>query len=70
MLKCGSAGKCGEKLSHKHSRVIVASTTEILKLINKIRSSGSILGKKPFKKYHVLTEEIVYEIGTRLEYLP
>jgi hypothetical protein len=56
------------KLSHKHPRVIVASTREILKLMDKVRCSASVLGKKPFKKYDMLTEEIVDEIGTGLEY--
>jgi hypothetical protein len=56
-VNCGSSGECWEELSHKHSRVIVASTREILKLMDKVRCSASVLGKEPYKKHDVLTEE-------------
>jgi hypothetical protein len=69
-VNCGSCGKCWEKLSHKQPRVIVANTREIFKLMDKVRCIASVLGKKPFKKYDLLAEQRVDEIGTVLEYSP
>jgi hypothetical protein len=38
------------------------------KCMDKVRCIASALGKKPFKKYDVLAEERMDEIGTLLEY--
>jgi hypothetical protein len=69
-VKCSSTGKCWRKFCHKFPRVTVPSTIDIHELINKVRSTGSLLGKKPAKKYCVLTEEKLDEIRARLEHTP
>jgi hypothetical protein len=48
----------------------VPSTTGIHELINKVRSTGSLLDKKPAKKHSVFTKEKLDEIGARLEHTP
>jgi hypothetical protein len=53
---------------HKFSRNTVPSITCIHKLINKARSAGSLLDKKPAEKCFVLTKEKVDVIWARLEH--
>jgi hypothetical protein len=38
--------------------------------MNKVMYTGSILDKKPAKKRHMITEEKLDEVETRLEYTP
>jgi hypothetical protein len=49
-VKCDSARKCHRKFRRKCPGVSVAITTGISRLINKVRSTGSLLDKKPAKK--------------------
>jgi hypothetical protein len=49
-VKCDSARKCRRKFRRSFTRITVPSTTDIHKLINKVRSTGSLLDKKPAKK--------------------
>jgi hypothetical protein len=68
-VKYGYARKCWRKFHHKFPTV--PSTTGIHELINKVRSTGSLLDKKPAeKKSRVLAEEKLDEIGGRLEQTP
>jgi hypothetical protein len=48
-VKCGSARKRWRKFRHKFPEITVPSTTDIHELINKVRSTGSLLDKKPAK---------------------
>jgi hypothetical protein len=57
--------KVSEKIPRNHS----SSTTDIHKLVNKARSTGSLLDKKAVKQSRVLTEELD-EIGAMLEHTP
>jgi hypothetical protein len=52
-VKFGSARKC----QRKFPRVTVGRTTGIHEFINKVRSTGSLLDKKPTKKWCMLTKE-------------
>jgi hypothetical protein len=45
------------KFRCKFPGIMVPSTTDIHELITKVRSTGSLLDKKPAKKCSVLTEE-------------
>jgi hypothetical protein len=67
-VKCGSARKCQRKFHRKLSGITVPSITGIHKLIKKVRSTGSLVDKKPAKKYQALTKEKQDEIGARLEH--
>jgi hypothetical protein len=49
-VKCSSAGKSRRKFRHKYPGITVPSTTDIQKLINKVRSAGSLMDKKPAEK--------------------
>jgi hypothetical protein len=69
-VKCGSARKCRRKFCRKFPGVTIPSTTGIHKLIYKVRSTGSVLDKKPAKKCRVLTKEKLDEIKARLEHTP
>jgi hypothetical protein len=69
-VKYGSARKCRRKFCHKFLRNTVPSTRGIHELIKKIRSTGSLLDKKPARECYVLTEERLVEIGTRSEHTP
>jgi hypothetical protein len=69
-VKCGSARRCRRKFCRKYPGNTVPSTRGIHKLIDKVRSTGSLLDKKPARKRRVLTEEKLDEIGARLEHTP
>jgi hypothetical protein len=70
-VKCGSGRKCRRKFPCKFPGITVPSTSDIHELSNKVRSTGSLLDKKPAKKkYRVLTEEKLVEIRARLEHTP
>jgi hypothetical protein len=61
-VKCALA-RNWRKFCYKFPR----KSTGIHKLIKKVRSAWSLLDKKPAKKHHLLTEEKLDEIGSRLE---
>jgi hypothetical protein len=69
-VKCGSARKCRRKFQHKFPRITVPSTTDIHKLIEKVRFTGSLLDKKHAERCNVLNEEKLDEIRARLEHTP
>jgi hypothetical protein len=56
-----------EKVSETFSYKISQGIHE---LIEKVRSTESLTDKKPARKCSVLTEEILHEIGVRLEHTP
>jgi hypothetical protein len=62
-VKFGSTRKCQRKC-YIFSRNIVPRTRGIHKLIKKVRSTGSLLDKKPVTK----CKEKVGEIGPRFEH--
>jgi hypothetical protein len=69
-MKYGSARKCWRKFCFKFLKITVPSTTDIHELINKGRSTGSLVDKKPVEKCHLLTEGKLDKIGARLEHTP
>jgi hypothetical protein len=69
--KCGYTRKYQRKFHCKFPGTTVPTTIGILELTNEVRSTGSLLDKKPAKKkWCVLTEEKLDEIRARLEYTP
>jgi hypothetical protein len=69
-IKCGSARKCRRKFRRRLPGITIPSSTGIHEPINKVRSTGSLLDKKPATKRNVLTEEELDEIGPTLEQTP
>jgi transposase len=66
----GSAGKCQRNFRRKFRGERVPSRQTILNLVNKLRTAGLLIGKKPKHKDHLLTEEKLDDIGARLEHTP
>jgi hypothetical protein len=66
-VKCASARKCRRKFRRKFPGITVPNTTGIRELINRVRSTGSLLDKKHANKDRVLTEEELDKIWGRLE---
>jgi hypothetical protein len=60
----------GENFINKFPGNTVPSTRGVQKLIKKVRSTGSLLDKKPARKCHVLTKEIPDEIRAKLKHTP
>jgi hypothetical protein len=54
--KCGSDIKCQRKFRHKFPGNTVPSTRSFHELIKKLRSTESLLDKKPARKRHVLAD--------------
>jgi hypothetical protein len=55
--------KCRRKFHRKFPGYTIPSTTGIYGFIKKVRSTGSLLDKKPATKLPVLTEEKLDEMG-------
>jgi hypothetical protein len=69
-VKCGFARNCCRKFCCKFPGITVPSIAGTYKLINKVRSTRSLLDKKPAKNRHVPTEEEIDKIRARLEHTP
>jgi nitrogen-specific signal transduction histidine kinase len=50
--------------------VLISASSTILRLVKKVRSTGSFLDKKYTRQNTVLTEETLDETGARLEHSP
>jgi hypothetical protein len=46
-VKCGCTRKCRRNFRRKFTGITGPSTTDIHELVNKVRSTGSLLDKKP-----------------------
>jgi hypothetical protein len=69
-FKYESARKCCRKFQHKFPGEPVPSRQNIHYLVNKLKTMGSMLDKKPDRKRAVLTEETLDNICARLETSP
>jgi hypothetical protein len=69
-FKYESAGKCRRKFQCQFPGEPVPSKQSIHNLVNKLKTTGSLLDKKPDRKRTVLREEKLDNIGARLETSP
>jgi hypothetical protein len=66
-VECGSAKNCRRKFRRKFCDERVPSRQTILNLVNKLRTTGLLIGKKQKHMRLVLTEEKLGDMGARLE---
>jgi hypothetical protein len=67
-VKYGSARKCQQKFRRKFPDERVPRRQTIHNLVDKLRTTELVIGKKQKHKRQVLTEERLDAIGARLEY--
>jgi transposase len=65
-VKYGSAGKCRRKFRRKFRDERVPSRKTIINLVNKLRTTGLLIGKEQKYNRRVLSEKLD-DIGVRLE---
>jgi hypothetical protein len=58
------------RFRHRYPGVRIPASSMILRLVKKVRSTGSFLNKKYTRQNAVLNEEMLDEIGARLEHSP
>jgi hypothetical protein len=61
---------CKRRFRCRYPGVRIPAASAILRLVKKVRSTGSFLDKKYTRQNAVLTEEALDEIGARLENSP
>jgi hypothetical protein len=69
-VKYGSAGKCRRKFRRKFLDERVPNRQTIHNLVNKLTTTGLLIGKKTKHKRRVLTEVKLDDTRARLEYTP
>jgi hypothetical protein len=69
-VKKKSYKSCERRFRRRHPAVRIPALSTILRLVKKVRSSGSFLDKKYTRQNAVLTEETLDEVGARLEHSP
>jgi transposase len=69
-VKCKSARKCQRKFRRKFPGVRIPHRNTIQNLVNKVRSTGEVMDRKPERPRRVLTEEKLGAIAARLERSP
>jgi hypothetical protein len=69
-VKNKSYKSCKTRFRRRYPGVRIPASSAILRLVKKVRSTGSFLDKKYTRQNAVLTEETFDEIGARLEHLP
>ncbi|PSN39894.1 hypothetical protein C0J52_07946 [Blattella germanica] len=69
-IKCSSWRRCRCRFQRKLPEVHPPSKYAIYKIAKQFRETGSVLNKKPERKYRVLTDERLNDIGTRLQVSP
>jgi hypothetical protein len=57
---------CKRRFRHRYPGVRIPASATILRLVKKVRSTGSFLDKKYTRQNAVLTKEMLDEIGARL----
>jgi hypothetical protein len=61
---------CKRRFRRRYPGVCIPALSMILRLVKKVHSTGSFLDKKCTRQTAVLTEEVLDEIGARLERSP
>jgi hypothetical protein len=69
-VKKKSYKSCKRWFRRRYPGVRIPASSTILRLVEKVRSTGSFLDKKCTRQNAVLTEETLDEIGARLEHSP
>jgi hypothetical protein len=69
-VKFGSSGKCRRKFRRKFRDESVPNRQTLHGLLNKLKTTGLLIDKKPKHKRRVLIEEKLDYIGARLEHTP
>jgi hypothetical protein len=69
-VKKKSYESCKRKFRRRYPGVRIPASSTILRLVKKVRSTGSLLDKKYTRQNAVLTEETLDKIGARLEHSP
>jgi hypothetical protein len=69
-VKKESCKSCKRRFCHRYPGVRTPASSTILRLVKKVRSTGSLLDKKYTRQNAVLTEETLDETGARLEHSP
>jgi hypothetical protein len=69
-VKKKSYKSCKRRVHHRYPGVRIPASSTILRLVKKVRSTGSFLDKKYTRQNAVLTKETLDEIEARLEHLP
>jgi hypothetical protein len=70
MWKINPINRVKRRLRHRYPGVRIPASSTILRLVKKVRSTGSFLDTKYTRQNAVLTEEMLDEIGARLEHSP
>jgi hypothetical protein len=66
-VKYSSWKKCVQKFSRKYPGLKLPSKSTIYRIVHKVQRTGTVLDKKRHRKRHVLTEEVLDDIGAQLE---
>jgi transposase len=69
-VKNKSYKSCKRRFHRRYPGVRIPASSTILRLVKKVRSTGSFLDKKYTRQNAVLTDETLDEIGARLEHSP
>jgi hypothetical protein len=69
-MKKKSYKSCERRFRHRYPGVRIPASSTILRLVKKVRSTGSFLDKKYTTQNAVLTEETLDETGARLDHSP
>jgi transposase len=69
-VKYSSYKKCARKFGQKYPGFIVPSKSTIYRIVQKVRRTGTVLNKPRRRARHVLTEEMLDNIGAQLEANP
>jgi hypothetical protein len=70
MWKRNPINRVKRRFRSRYPGVRIPASSTILRLVKKVRSTGSFLDKKYTRQNAVLTDETLDEIGARLEHSP
>jgi hypothetical protein len=69
-MKYSSIKKCIEKFSHKYPEFPVPNKKRIYRIVRHVHRTGTVLNTPRKRRRHVLTEEMLDNIGVQLEANP
>jgi hypothetical protein len=69
-VKYSSWKKCVQKFSRKYPGFTLPSKSTIYRIVRQVHRTGTVLDKKRNRRRHVLTEEVLDDIGAQLEANP
>ncbi|KDR16419.1 uncharacterized protein LOC110832618 [Zootermopsis nevadensis] len=69
-VKYSSWKKCVQKFSQKYPGFTLPSKSTIYRIVRQVHRTGTVLDKKRNRRRHVLTEEVLDDIGAQLEANP